>query len=148
MKRILLALALGLGVSSAHSFELFKDYSLSKEIYNVTFVKVNPNRINDYLEGLQQTWKTSCDVQKELKTVTSCNIYVNTLNAQSPWNVMLVVIAPSAAVSDPDKAGYDEFVAKWQAKLAEDKRNKLVTGYEDFREFVNEANVRRVDFID
>lgn len=148
MKRILLALALGLGVSSAHSFELFKDYSLSKEIYNVTFVKVNPNRINDYLEGLQQTWKTSCDVQKELKTVTSCNIYVNTLNAQSPWNVMLVVITPSAAVSDPDKARYDEFVAKWQAKLAEDKRNKLVTGYEDFREFVNEANVRRVDFID
>ena len=148
MKRILLALALGLGVSGAHSFELFKDYSLSKEIYNVTFVKVNPNRINDYLEGLQQTWKTSCDVQKELKTVTSCNIYVNTLNAQSPWNVMLVVITPSAAVSDPDKARYDEFVAKWQAKLAEDKRNKLVTGYEDFREFVNEANVRRVDFID
>jgi hypothetical protein len=82
-----------------------------------------------------------------MKTVKSCSIFVNTLNAQSPWNVMTVIQFPSAAASDPDQTRYDEFMTKWRAKLAEDKRENIVQGYDEFRQFVNEAEVRRVEFL-
>ncbi|HSN72689.1 MAG TPA: hypothetical protein VLT59_14330 [Steroidobacteraceae bacterium] len=42
--------------SQANAFEVFKDFVPSKEVYNVVFVKVDPNRMDDYLEGLKQTW--------------------------------------------------------------------------------------------
>ena len=42
--------------SSAMAFEAYTDYTPSKEVWDVTMVKVNPNRIDDYLEGLKQTW--------------------------------------------------------------------------------------------
>ena len=35
---------------NAQAFEIYTDYTPSKEVWNVTMVKVNPNRIDDYLE--------------------------------------------------------------------------------------------------
>lgn len=146
MKKLLAVLIVS-AISNAQAFELFKDYKFSTDVWNITFIKVNPNRINDYLAGLQQTWQSSCEIQQEMKTVKSCSIFVNTLDAQSPWNVMTVIQFPSAAASDPDQTRYDEFMAKWRAKLAEDKRENIVQGYDEFRQFVNEAKVRRVEFL-
>ena len=48
--------------SSAQAFEAYTDYTPSKEVWDVTMVKVNPNRIDDYLAGLKQTWMTGCDI--------------------------------------------------------------------------------------
>ena len=93
MKKLLAVLIVS-AISNAQAFELFKDYKFSTDVWNITFIKVNPNRINDYLAGLQQTWQSSCEIQQEMKTVKSCSIFVNTLNAQSPWNVMTVIQFP------------------------------------------------------
>jgi len=57
MKRISIAAAAAALTlaSSAQAFEVYTDYTPSKEVWNVTMVRVNPNRVDDYLEGLKQT---------------------------------------------------------------------------------------------
>jgi hypothetical protein len=35
--------------------EPFKDYDTSSELWNITFIKVDPNLGDDYLEGLKET---------------------------------------------------------------------------------------------
>ena len=72
MKRLLFAAsaaAFAFAASSAQAFEVFTDYTPSKDVWNVTFVKVNPNRIDDYLEGLKQTWLSGCEIGKKQGTV-------------------------------------------------------------------------------
>ena len=67
MKRISIAAAVAaLALAgSAQAFEAYTDYTPSKEVWNVTIVKVNPNRIDDYLEGIRQTWVKGCRTARE-----------------------------------------------------------------------------------
>ena len=50
MFKKVLASALALAASGAMAEE-YKDYTATKEIWSVTFVNVNPNRMDDYLMG-------------------------------------------------------------------------------------------------
>jgi hypothetical protein len=38
----------------------------SKAVWNVTMVKVVPNRIDDYLGGLKQSWVSGCEINKKM----------------------------------------------------------------------------------
>lgn len=49
----------------SYAAEVYKDYVPSKDVYDVTFVHVNPNRFDEYLDGLKQTWWGSCQAQKK-----------------------------------------------------------------------------------
>ena len=79
------AAALALTVN-AQAFEVYTDYTPSKEVWNVTMVKVNPNRIDDYLEGLKQTWQSGCDISKKQGTVLDCFAYISETAANSDFN--------------------------------------------------------------
>lgn len=131
---------------NAQAFEVFTDYTASKEVWNVTLVKVNPNRIDDYLEGLKQTWQSGCEIGKKQGTVLDCFVYVSENTAQRDYNMILVQKFPSGASSDPNEAQYKEFMTQMRAKLAEDAQDKLVEGYEEFRTFFDEQNFRRIEF--
>ncbi len=148
MKRIALAVsAAALAIAtSAGAFEIFTDYTPSKEVWDVTMVNVNPNRIDDYLEGLKQTWASGCDIGKKLGTVLECGIYVSETAANRDFNVILVLKYPSAATLDPDAELFKKFQAEMRAKLAEDKEKKLVEGYEQMRTFFGEQAFRRIEF--
>lgn len=139
------AAALALAVN-AQAFEVYTDYTPSKEVWNVTMVKVNPNRIDDYLEGLKQTWQSGCDISKKQGTVLDCFAYVSETAANSDFNMMLVMKFPSAASLDPNAEQFKSFQAAMRAQLAEDKQDKLVEGYEELRTFFGEQNFRRVEF--
>ena len=41
-----------LAQSALAQLEPFKDYDISSELWNITFIKVDPNLGDDYLEGL------------------------------------------------------------------------------------------------
>jgi hypothetical protein len=141
----LAAAALSLSVS-ATAAEIYKDYVASTETYNVTFVHVNPNRIDDYLDGLRQTWMSSCDAQKKVGVTLECEIFVSTTAANRDFNVMLVMKSPNAAAGDPNEKRYNELMATIRAKLAEDKEKSIVTGYEEMRSFFGEQVFRQITF--
>jgi len=131
---------------SAQATEIWKDYTVSKEVFNVTFVKVRPNKIDDYLGGLRQTWMSACEVGKKMGTLADCGIYVSETASNRDFNIILVMKRTSAAVSDPDEAMYNKFTAEVRAKLAQDKQDAIVEGYEEIRSFFGEQDFRRVTF--
>jgi hypothetical protein len=134
----------GIFAMSANAAEVYKDYTLSKEVSNVTFVKVNPSKFDDYLDGLKQTWLPGCEIGKKLGTVVSCSIWASETMRNHDFNLILVWTTPSGATSDPDEARYTKFMAEMRAKLAQDKEDKIVEGYEELRSFFGEQNFRQV----
>lgn len=148
MKKLLMAASAATlaFATTSQAYEVFTDYTVSKEVWNVTMVKVNPNRIDDYLEGLEQTWASGCEIGKKQGTVLDCFIYVSDTAANRDFNVLLVLKSPSAAMLDPDAERYKEFMSAMRAQLAEDKQDKLVEGYEELRTFFGEQNFRRIEF--
>ena len=139
------AAAMTLAVN-AQAYEVYTDYTPSKEVWDVTMVNVNPNRIDDYLEGLEQTWQSGCDIGKKLGTVLECGIYISDTAANRDFNVILVMKYPNAAALDPDAELFKKFQAEMRAKLAEDKQDKIVEGYDQLRTFFGEQNFRKIEF--
>jgi hypothetical protein len=147
MKKIVTVAAVALlAGTSAQAFDVYTDYTFSKEVWNVTMVKVNPNRIDDYLEGLKQTWQSGCDIGKKMGTVLDCAIYVSDTSANRDFNTILVMKFPSGASSDPNEAQFKQFEAEMRKQLEEQKQDSLVQGYEEFRTFFNEQNFRKIEF--
>jgi hypothetical protein len=132
--------------ANAQAFEVYTDYTPSKEVWNVTFVKVNPNRIDDYLEGLKQTWVSGCEIGKKQGTVVGCFVYLSETAANRDFNMVLVMQLPDAASSDPNAEQFKAFQTAMRAQLAEEKQDKLVEGYEEFRTFFGEQNFREIQF--
>ncbi len=139
------AAALALSVN-AQAFEAYTDYTPSKEVWNVTMVKVNPNRIDDYLEGLKQTWQPGCEIGKKQGTVVDCFVYLSETAANRDFNMLLVMKYPDAASSDPNADRFKAFQAAMRAQLAQEKQDKLVEGYEELRTFFGEQSFRRIEF--
>ena len=131
--------------TSAQAFEAYTDYTPSKEVWDVTMVKVNPNRIDDYLAGLKQTWLAGCEIGKKHNVVLDCHIYLSETAANRDFNMMLVMKLPSGAASDPDAALFKQIQAETRAQLAQDKQDKLVAGYEELRSFWGEMVFRQID---
>ena len=148
MRRVSIAVAAAAitFAASAQAYEVFTDYTPSKEVWNVTMVNVNPNRIDDYLEGLEQTWWSGCEIGKKLGTVLECGIYLSETAATRDFNLLLVTKFPSAATSDPDPERFKKFQTEMRAQLEEAKQDALVEGYEELRDFWGEMNFRRLDF--
>ena len=145
IKTALATVLLGFSLNAACA-EIFKDYVPSTETYDVTFVHVNPNRIDDYLDGLRQTWISSCEAQKKAGVTLECEIFVSDTAANRDFNVILVMKSPNAAAGDPDEKRYNEVMATIRAKLAEDKEKSLVTGYEEMRSFFGQQVFRQITF--
>ena len=132
--------------SSAMAFEAYTDYTPSKEVWDVTMVKVNPNRIDDYLEGLKQTWLSGCEIGKKHGAVIDCYVYVSETAANRDFNMMLVMKLPNAAATDPNADLFKQIQTEMRAQLAQEKQDKLVEGYEELRTFWGEMNFRRIEF--
>lgn len=148
MKRISIAVAAAALTlaASAQAFEVYTDYTPSKEVWNVTMVRVNPNRVDDYLEGLKQTWWNGCEIGKKHGAVVDCFIYLSETSANRDFNMLLVMKLPSGAASDPNADLFKKIETETRAQLAQDKQDQLVEGYEELRSFWGEMNFRRIDF--
>jgi hypothetical protein len=146
MKKIA-ALVTGLLVATSPvSAEIYKDYEPSKEVWNVAFVKVKANKVDDYLMGLKQTWIPSCEEGKKAGVTLECSVFVSESIQNRDFNVMLVIKQPSAAVNDPDAARYAKITAALEARLAEAQRDKIVENYETMRSFFGDQDFRRVNW--
>ncbi len=148
MKRLAIAASAAALVFAvgAQAFEAYTDYTPSKEVWNVTMVKVNPNRIDDYLEGLKQTWLPGCEIGKKHGAVVDCFVYLSETAANRDFNMLLVMKLPSAAASDPNADLFKKIQTEMRARLAQEKQDEIVTGYEEMRTFAGEQTFRRIDF--
>ena len=125
--------------------EVWKDYTLSETISNVTTIKVDSNRVDTYLEGLRTTWAPSNDVAKELGQIEDYGIYVSQLPNSGDFNVILVVTMKDASAMQGSEDRYDAFMKKWGEENAK-KSEQVVKTYPNIRTITGEYLMREVTF--
>ena len=92
MKLYYLAAGLAVVLASPAATQLkpYQDYMVSDSVSNVSTIKVKENMVEDYLQGLRNTWAPSNDAAIKLGQMKSYNIYVSDLANSGEFNVMLV----------------------------------------------------------
>jgi hypothetical protein len=138
-------LLLGAASAALADFEPWTDYEVSEGITNVTTVKVDSNMIDNYLEGLSQSWAPANEIAKELGHIEGYWIHVSQLPNSGDFNVVLGIDFKDSAALQPDKAKYDAFMKKW-GEANQARSDELVKMYPDIREIVGEYNMRSVTF--
>ena len=144
IKLLITALLLTFFAQSALAqLEPFKDFDISNELWNITFIKVHPNMGNDYLEGLKETWVASNKVAKELGQIEDFAIYRSQLESSGDVNLFLVTKFANSDQLEPNKAEYDKFMKAWGA-ANEDRTREIVKDYPGMREITGEYLVREI----
>lgn len=123
--------------------DAFTDYDISKELWNVTMVKVKPNMSDDYLEGLRDTWVASNKVAKELGQIEDFHIYQSQVGASGDANLILVVKFSDSSQLEPNKAEYDKFMKAW-GDANVDKSREITKNYPAMREITGEYLLREI----
>ena len=123
--------------------EPWKDYEVSKQLWNITLIKVAPNMDDDYLEGIKTTWVASNEVAKELGQIESYHIFRSQLPQSGDVNLFLVVKFADSSQLEPNKAEYDKFMKAWGDER--EKQNREITkNYPAMREITGEYLVREI----
>ena len=146
LHQLLLGILLsGVASLAVADFEPWADYELSEGVTNVTTVKVDSNMIDNYLEGLSQSWAAANEIAKELGHIEGYWIHVSQLPNSGDFNVVLGIDFKDSAALQPDKAKYDAFMKAW-GEANQARSDELVKMYPDIREIVGEYNMRSVKF--
>jgi hypothetical protein len=122
----------------------FTDYDISKELYNVTLVKVEPNMGDDYLEGIRDTWVAANKVAKELGQIEDYAIYRSEISESGDANLFLVVKYADSSQLEPNKEEYEKFMKAW-GEANEDKTREITKNYPAMREITGEFLMRKID---
>jgi len=129
--------------SALAQLDAFTDYDISKELWNITMVKVKPNMSDDYLEGLKETWVASNNVAKELGQIEDFHIFRSQLGASGDANLILVVKFSDSSQLEPNKLEYDKFMKAW-GEANEDRTREITKNYPAMREITGEYLVREI----
>ena len=124
--------------------EPWTDYDVSKELWSITTVKVDPNMGDDYLEGIRETWVASNRVAKELGQIEDFAIYRSQLPESGHANLFLVVKFADSSQLEPNKEEYDRFMKAW-GEANRDKTREVVKNYPGMRKITGEYMVRKID---
>lgn len=149
-KGILVALALVALCATAAVADLtpWEDYEVSDAVWAVTTVKVDANMGDAYLEGIADTWVAGNKVAKELGQIEDWAIYRSDLPLSGDFNLLLVVKFAKSEDLAPNKARYDEFMAKWGEERAKASTEKAQRDYPGMRTLTGEYNFRKITLID
>jgi hypothetical protein len=144
-RKLFCAALLALFTTAAYAqLEPYTDYDISKELFSVTLVQVDPNMDDDYLEGLAQTWVASNRVAKELGQIKDFAIYRSQLPQSGHANLFLVVEFADSSQLEPNKAEYDKFMEAW-GNANRDKSREITKNYPAMRKITGEYLLRRID---
>ena len=144
IKLLMIALAFAFITQSAWAqLEPFADFDTSKQLWNITLVKVDPNMTEDYLEGLRETWVASNKVAMELGQIEDFHIYRSQLENSGDVNLFLVTKFADSSQLEPNKEEYAKFMKAWGD--ANEKRTREITkNYPAMREITGEYLVREI----
>lgn len=124
----------------------FEDYSVSDTVSSVTTVKVDPNMMDTYLEGIRQTWIKSAEISMKLGHIESYDVYISELPESGQFNLMLVTTFANSADLEPNRARYEAFMREWGEANEKANREISSTVYPNIREITGEYRVRNLTF--
>lgn len=140
MKSVLFAgaCALALACTVPASAKQWVDYSPQKGYWEVTTVKVDPNKIDDYLTGLKQTWVPGAELAKKNGLIDDYEVMVKLNASDGNGNVMLCQHYTSFASLDPDKKRDQALDKEMEAAVPKTKSDAAVAGFDKIRTFVGD----------
>jgi hypothetical protein len=129
--------------SALAQLEPWTDYEVSKELWNITLIRVAPNMGDDYLEGIKETWVASNEVAKELGQIEDYHIFRSQLPQSGDVNLFLVVKFTDSSQLEPNKAEYEKFMKAWGEERQQQNR-EITKNYPAMREITGEYLVREI----
>ena len=122
----------------------FKDYQVSQSVWDVTMVKVHPNMLDAYLQGIKKTWVASSKIEKQLGQIEDYKIYESALPGSGDFNLMLAVEFKNDAALAPNEARYDAFMKAWGAKRNAETTQIAQKEYPAMRKITGEYLLREI----
>ncbi|HEY3636679.1 MAG TPA: hypothetical protein VGK90_00910 [Rhizomicrobium sp.] len=146
MSRIIFAAALAVGALAvtAASAEPYVDYQPMKGVWEVQTIKVDPNKIDDYLTGLKRNFVPILETLKK-HGVIDRYLILQKLNGSAGANVQIVQHFPSAAMLDPDQARDQAIDKEIKARFSKEEQDKIIGGYDKYRTFEADEMWTEVD---
>lgn len=146
MKALFLAGAAALAFSVSASADPWVDYTPQKGLYSVIGVKVDPNKIDDYLKGLKKVWLPGEELAKKQGIIDSYEILIN-VNAANPGaNVLLIEHVTSFAQLDPNKKRDLEIQKAIEAATPKSESDAMVSGFDKYRVFTSQDMWQAIEF--
>tara|TARA_Y100000748_G_scaffold268545_1_gene240131 strand:- start:98 stop:523 length:426 start_codon:yes stop_codon:yes gene_type:complete len=103
-------------------------------VIELTTIKVKTNFLQQYLDGIEQTWVAASKIQKEMGIISNYNVYVGNDGS----TVYLTLTYPSWANKAPwTDQQTAEFEEKFRETMSQEENQQLSQSYEDIREIVS-----------
>lgn len=122
----------------------YEDYTLSDTVSLVSAIRVKPNMMDHYLEGIRDTWVASNEVAKRLGHIQDYEIYISDLPNSGDFNLLLVTIFANTNDLAPNQERYQTFMREWGAANEEQSEELSSTVYPDIREITGDYQMRRL----
>tara|TARA_B100000927_G_scaffold79538_1_gene63519 strand:+ start:1083 stop:1508 length:426 start_codon:yes stop_codon:yes gene_type:complete len=107
---------------------------LADGVIELTTIKVKTNFLQQYLDGIEQTWVAASKIQKEMGIISNYNVYVGNDGS----TVYLTLTYPSWANKAPwTDEQTAEFEEKFSETMSQEENQQLSQSYEDIREIVS-----------
>lgn len=139
--RFLLISVLMLSITSFAQEENSREFA--DGVIELTTVKVKTNFLQNYLDGIEQTWVAAAKIQQEMGIISDYNVYIGNDGS----TVYLTMVYPSWANKAPWS---DEQIAEFQKKfnetISQEDNVQLSQSYEDIREIVSVELIGRLIF--
>ena len=112
-------------------------------VIELTTVKVKTNFLQDYLDGIEQTWVAAAKIQQEMGIISNYNVYIGNDGSTVYLSQTYPSWANKAPWTDEQTA---EFQKKFDAVMSEEDNTKMAQSYEDIREIVSVELIGRLIF--
>ena len=112
-------------------------------VIELTTVKVKTNFLQDYLDGIEQTWVAAAKIQQEMGIISNYNVYIGNDGS----TVYLTQTYPSWANKAPwTDEQTSEFQKKFNEVMSDEDNTEMSKGYEDIREIISVELIGRLVF--
>lgn len=127
-------------------------FSQSSDLYNegsvwsLTFVKLKPNVADDYLKGLNKTWKASMDEMKKENLIKSYKILKGNAANREDFDLLLMMEFDNYSDFDPnpDRDAKVKAIEKRIRDKMGDEFDKTVANYTTLRDITGTKVMREI----
>lgn len=115
-------------------------------VWNLTFVKLHANMGEDYLKGLNKTWKASMDGLVKEKLIKSYKILMGAASNPEDFDMILMTETENFAMMDPnpEKDKKMDAVEKMVRDAMGDEFKKTVSSYTTMRDITGRKTMREI----
>ncbi|MEM7702207.1 MAG: hypothetical protein AAF251_09760 [Pseudomonadota bacterium] len=141
-----IAVALPMAAPAAAQMEIYENWEPGEAVTELTFVKVEEGREEDYVEGLKSTWVAANKIQQEQGVISGFSIYM--VPYKDDYNMILRVTFPNGEMMQPNKERYMAFLEAFGKANIEKGNETVLKIYNEIREIQSVAMLREVKLID